>query len=243
MLAQRTSGESSTKNLVRQGRRGDCGYVITAVTHCPGEISCSGHGVCSGSPTYTCECSDGWQGADCSLKTCPSGKSWFMRPTAEDVAHLTRAECSDMGTCDRVSGECACVAGFEGAACDRMSCPGTTGATTAAAESDAGGAAYAASGTPCNAHGQCVTMSMLAEATDENGVATDYTYGGTPNNPLTWDHDMVQVCRCFVFWCDVGREQARARMRLLGALRTRRRFGTTKCRANNHVHEKHMLIW
>lgn len=122
-----------------------------------------------------CDCSDGWQGADCSLKTCPSGKSWFMRPTAENVAHLTHTECSDMGTCDRVSGECACVDGFGGAACDRMYCPGT------------------ASETPCNGHGQCVTMSMLAEATDENGVATDYTYGGTPNNPLTWDHDMVQV--------------------------------------------------
>ena len=164
------------KNTAPQGRRGDCGYVITAVTHCPGEISCSGHGVCSGSPTYRCDCSDGWQGADCSLKTCPSGKSWFMRPTDENVAHLTLTECSDMGTCDRVSGECACMGGFEGAACDRMSCPGT-----------------AATGAPCNGHGQCVTMAMLAEATDENGVATDYTYGGTPNNPLTWDHDMVQV--------------------------------------------------
>lgn len=117
-----------------------------------------------------------------------------MRPTAENVAHLSRMECSDMGTCDRVSGECACVDGFEGAACDRMSCPGMGTAATAAAESDGGGGAtYDASGTPCNGHGQCVTMAMLAEATDENGVATDYTYGGTPNNPLTWDHDMVQV--------------------------------------------------
>eukprot|EP00752_Nemacystus_decipiens_P007656 g6844.t1 len=165
-----------------EGRRGDCGYVITAVTHCPGEISCSGHGVCSGSPTYACDCSDGWQGADCSLKTCPFGKSWFMRPTDENVAHLTRAECSDMGTCDRITGECACVSGFEGAACDRMSCPGMLTAS--------------ASSAPCNGHGQCVTMAMLAEATDDNGVATDYTYGGTPNNPLTWDHDMVQGCLC-----------------------------------------------
>ncbi|CAM9423706.1 unnamed protein product [Ectocarpus sp. 12 AP-2014] len=177
-----------------EGRRGDCGYVITAVTHCPGEISCSGHGVCSGSPTYACDCSDGWEGADCSLKTCPFGKSWFMRPTADNVAHLTRTECSDMGTCDRVSGECACVDGFEGSACDRMSCPGA--AATSSVEGETGGGTYDDSETACNGHGQCMTMAMLAEATDENGVATDYTYGGTPNDPLTWDHDMVQGCLC-----------------------------------------------
>jgi len=99
-----------------------------------------------------------------------------------------------MGTCDRVSGECDCVDGFEGAACDRMSCPGSSTATTAAAASDGDGS-YAASDSACSGHGQCVTMAMLAEATDENGVATDYTYGATPNNALTWDHDMVQVRR------------------------------------------------
>lgn len=114
-----------------------------------------------------------------------------MRPTAENVAHLTRSECSDMGTCDRVSGECDCVDGFEGAACDRMSCPGSSSGTAAAASD--GDGSYAASDTACSGHGQCVTMAMLAEATDENGVATDYTYGATPNNALTWDHDMVQV--------------------------------------------------
>ncbi|CAN0124304.1 unnamed protein product, partial [Hapterophycus canaliculatus] len=181
---------SNGYNEKARGRRGDCGYVVTAVTHCPGEISCSGHGVCSGSPTYACDCSDGWQGADCSLKTCALGKSWFMRPTAKNVAHLTRTECSDMGTCDRVSGECACVDGFEGSACDRMSCPGTTSAATAATSGSDG--TYDASESACTGHGQCLTMSMLAEAADENGVATDYTYGATPNDALTWDHDMVQ---------------------------------------------------
>lgn len=179
-----------------QGRRGDCGFVVTAVTHCPGEISCSGHGVCSGSPTYTCDCSDGWQGADCSIKTCPYGKSWFMRPSADNTAHLTRTECSSMGTCDRVTGDCTCVDGFEGAACDRMSCPGTeTGTYDKDLSAVEAGGPYASS-TPCSGHGQCVTMSMLAEASDENGVDMDYTYGGIPNDPATWDHDMIQGCLC-----------------------------------------------
>lgn len=169
---------------------------MTAVTHCPGEISCSGHGVCAGSPTYACECSDGWQGVDCSLKTCPYGKSWFMRPTADDTAHLTRTECSDMGTCDRVTGDCKCIDGFEGSACDRMSCPAAGGWENEGGGDD-DGAGHDGGGTTvglsCNGQGQCVTMSMLAEAALKNdGTAADYTYGDTPNDPLTWDRDMVQ---------------------------------------------------
>ncbi|CAM9140099.1 unnamed protein product, partial [Discosporangium mesarthrocarpum] len=168
-----------------QGRRGDCGYIVTAVTHCPGEISCSGHGVCAGSPTYECSCSNGWSGGDCSLKTCAFGKSWFSLPTADETAHLDPWECSNMGECDRTTGECHCVDGFEGSACDRMSCPGR-----ALAEGDDSAA-------PCSGHGQCMTMAMLAEeAADGDGVEADYTYGATPNDPLRWDHDMVQGCLC-----------------------------------------------
>lgn len=104
-----------------------------------------------------------------------------------------------MGTCDRVSGECACVDGFEGSACDRMSCPGTTSATEA--ETSGSDGTYDASETACTGHGQCLTMSMLAEAADENGVATEYTYGATPNDAFTWDHDMVQVGPMLVPLC------------------------------------------
>lgn len=93
-----------------------------------------------------------------------------------------------MGTCDRVSGECSCVDGFEGSACDRMSCPGST--STAMSGSDG---TYAASESACTGHGQCLTMAMLAEVAQDNGVATDYTYGSTPNDAFTWDHDMMQV--------------------------------------------------
>ncbi|CAM9423451.1 unnamed protein product, partial [Choristocarpus tenellus] len=169
-----------------EGQRGDCGYVVTAVTHCPGEVSCSGHGVCSGSPTYDCDCSDGWTGSDCSLKTCSYGKSWFAVPTADNTAHLDRSECSGMGECDRSMGVCRCIDGFEGSACDRMSCPGGIGGGVE--ESDR---------VLCNDHGQCMTMSMLAvEASDSDGQEADYTYGATPNDPKTWDHDMVQGCFC-----------------------------------------------
>lgn len=100
-----------------------------------------------------------------------------------------------MGTCDRVTGECVCVDGFEGAGCDRMSCPGT-GVDSGDAGLNEDGGTYAASTVICNGHGQCISMAMLAEEADENGVAADYTYGATPNDGDSWDHDMVQGCLC-----------------------------------------------
>lgn len=47
------------------GQRGDCGYVISTVTACPGDIACSGQGTCRGPPTYDCICNDGFTGGDC----------------------------------------------------------------------------------------------------------------------------------------------------------------------------------
>jgi hypothetical protein len=39
-------------------------------------------------------------------------------------------------------------------------------------------------------------MQVMAEAKTENGDARDYSYGQTPNNRHTWDHDQVQGCIC-----------------------------------------------
>lgn len=141
-----------------------------------GETVCSGHGVCSGSSSYKCSCYDGWTAGDCSKRSCPSGPAWFDEPSADNTAHAL-TECSGMGICDQATGKCTCSAGYEGGACERMSCPG--GATT-----------------PCNGHGQCLTMSRLALEATSNGVPQSYTYGATPNLPATWDHDQVQGCRC-----------------------------------------------
>jgi hypothetical protein len=72
------------------GTRGDCGYIISATTKvvssCPGELACSGHGVCDTS-SFRCFCSSGWMGGDCSEMVCPLGLSWFSLPTADNVAH------------------------------------------------------------------------------------------------------------------------------------------------------------
>lgn len=139
------------------GLRGDCGYATTEIVHCPGDIECSNHGVCSEKPSYTCECSYGWTGADCSQRVCNSGKAWFDMPSATDTAHDT-AECSNAGTCDRRRGDCLCSAGFSGGSCNRLDCP-----------------------KDCNNQGTCNTMEEIARDTTLNGDETSWTYGETPN--------------------------------------------------------------
>jgi len=53
-------------------------------------------------------------------------------------------ECSNKGTCSRQTGECQCFDGYDGAACERASCPGFPNS--------------------CSGHGTCKTISQLAAA-------------------------------------------------------------------------------
>jgi len=184
------TGYDTSNGYDQRGQRGDCGYVLTTIQQCPGIISCSGHGKCSNSPKFRCECSEGWTGSDCSNRVCPKGTSWFTRPTEEDnLAHVfEHVECSDMGICDRESGTCICMDGFSGASCNRLVCPGSV--STGEVNND----------DVCSGHGQCHDMSTLAELAEVNGDAADFTYGATPNNPHTWDAFRMQGCLCDEKW-------------------------------------------
>lgn len=159
------------------GSRGDCGYIAdpSTVTECPYgrslagyerpyEEPCSGHGLCDTS-TYTCTCFEGWTGADCQDQQCPFGPAWFDEATATDVAHAS-AECSNRGVCDRFYGKCTCDDGFEGAACERMTC-----------------------NNDCNEHGRCLTLAEIASLHGR-------TYGTDPNAMETWDAHRVTACVC-----------------------------------------------
>jgi len=173
-----STGYDTSDGYGGSGTRGDCGYNKDNAQFCPGVIACSGHGECA-SDTFKCSCFAGWQGADCSERICPFGNSWFMSPTSDNQAHLTSTECSDMGICDRTTGLCTCFTGFEGSSCNVMKCPGAT--------------------TECNGKGQCYTMNQLArEARLENGDEPTvlFTYGETPNDPLTWDAERIKGCHC-----------------------------------------------
>ncbi|DAZ92410.1 TPA: hypothetical protein N0F65_000194 [Lagenidium giganteum] len=148
--------------------------------------NCNGHGRCN-TATKTCSCMEGYgaptdvavyKTPDCSLRTCPSGPSWFSIPTAANSAGKVM-ECSGAGFCDRNSGQCKCLAGFEGADCQRASCPNG-----------------------CSGHGRCFTMSELATLTQALPLSAPTTYGGAVTT-TTWDQDRVQGCVCDSSW-DVG---------------------------------------
>jgi len=162
------------------GTRGDCGYATQTIQFCPGTVSCSAHGQCKNNPTYRCQCSDGWTGADCSERLCPKGLTWFSYPESDNVAHISDySECSNAGLCNRNTGVCECQLGFTGAACDRLTCPGAT--------ADSAG---------CSDHGQCLDMNSMAALATINGDLAHFTYGDTPNVPKTWDAFRLFGCLC-----------------------------------------------
>jgi len=179
-LCSCADGFDTSNGEDEEGTRGDCGFASATTTACPGEIECNQKGVCADWPTYKCTCGEGWTGADCSVRTCPKGKAWFRFPTADDKAHDEIIECSDMGYCDREEGTCNCATNFGGGACERLLCPGGD--------------------TPCTDHGQCLSIGVMATEATVNGVKQGYTYGATPNNAATWDHDKVMGCLCDEGW-------------------------------------------
>jgi len=111
----------------------------------PNGLPCSGNGNMEGT---VCDCFQGFSGAACEKRLCPEGEAWADVPTADDTAHGL-AECSNKGHCDYDTGTCLCVPGFEGKACERMSCSMN-----------------------CNGHGSCFSMERQA-ALPEYGM--DYS--------------------------------------------------------------------
>ncbi|KAL3660226.1 hypothetical protein V7S43_014757 [Phytophthora oleae] len=156
--------------------RGDCGAPSRIPVGCPGDLACSGHGTCSATPSYRCSCAKGWQGGDCSERVCPSGRSWFDYPSADNVAHQLWTECSGAGECDRSNGQCKCHPPYTGSACELMACGGTD--------------------VECNGYGQCLTLYDLAPMTRINGVTRSFTYGEDPNDVSTWDARRIRTCLC-----------------------------------------------
>ena len=74
----------SSNGQFELGNRGDCGFIEKAVPSCfvAGKDVCNGHGFCS-NVTHTCQCTSGWHGITCGLRSCPlvslAGRSsvWF----------------------------------------------------------------------------------------------------------------------------------------------------------------------
>jgi hypothetical protein len=86
-----------------------------ALAGCPNH--CGGHGTCSSNDV--CTCFPGFEGFDCSLRTCPKGQAWATNA----VDPHSYSECSAQGSCNRNTGDCDCFAGFGGFACTRSMFP------------------------------------------------------------------------------------------------------------------------
>jgi len=75
------------------------------------DLNCGPNGTCVDG---TCECDQGYSGANCQTNVCDSGDC--QNGTCDPVT----GECVDCnnGTCDTVTGECNCDDGYEGEFCD-----------------------------------------------------------------------------------------------------------------------------
>eukprot|EP00750_Incisomonas_marina_P016167 INCI19038.3.p1 GENE.INCI19038.3~~INCI19038.3.p1 ORF type:complete len:303 (+),score=31.48 INCI19038.3:366-1274(+) len=150
---------------------------------CPND--CNGHGACDYA-TGVCTCDDGWgsssdvsdyKSLDCSLRTCPSGISWSGVPTSAITAR-TRRECSGVGICNKLSGECKCSGLFFGDACEYSGCPNS-----------------------CSGHGRCVNNFEVCEepSVEPVGQTTNVTYGLVTSDEA-WDSARIFGCVCDSSW-------------------------------------------
>ena len=129
-----------------------------------------------------CKCATGFTGANCALRSCPTGRSWFSLPTGQNVGHPSDAVCSDAGICDENSGTCSCREGFTGRACERLACP--------LGDSSSSGANV------CSGHGECLSMRMAAQRASLDSGLNAILYGTDPNSGDAWDADHVYGCHC-----------------------------------------------
>lgn len=125
--------------------------------------NCNRNGFCN---RWTeCQCFDGYTGNDCSKRKCPLGPHMGDVASATDTAHAL-AECSGRGTCDRGSGLCQCLDGFEGQNCARSKC---------------------ANG--CSGMGDCINLRRAAS--EQDGIAFNHSTTYT-----LWDADIIYGCKC-----------------------------------------------
>ena len=59
-----------------------------------------------------CSCRDGFAGADCAERVCPTGLDPEEMYSVVDTSTLTAHTCSNRGLCDALTGECACFPGY-----------------------------------------------------------------------------------------------------------------------------------
>lgn len=126
----------------------------------------------------------------------------LMDDTAGNVLSNTAhdyIECSNKGLCDREKGECECLPGYDGAACQRASCPSNVNSITPGSGANErsniaykvfnGKSAFTGRATDnaqvnqCSGHGTCMTIEQLAFLDNSNIYDL-------------WDKDTSMGCKC-----------------------------------------------
>ena len=126
----------------------------------------------------------------------------LMADTAGNVYSNTAhdyMECSNKGLCDRDTGHCECLPGYDGVACQRASCPSTVDSITPGSTGDGSNLAFKvfnsksafvgrsvqnkAQTNQCSGHGTCMTQEHLAFLDNDN------IYN-------LWDKDTTMGCKC-----------------------------------------------
>lgn len=126
----------------------------------------------------------------------------LMEDTAGNVIANTAhdyMECSNKGLCDRAVGQCECLPGYDGVACQRASCPSKANSNTpGSGQGDRSNTSFKvfnaqsafngrASTVPqrdqCSGHGTCMTIEQLAFL--DHGNVYDL-----------WDKDSTMGCKC-----------------------------------------------
>jgi hypothetical protein len=108
----------------------------------------------------------------------PMGTTEQYPDAGSNEAHFYM-ECSNKGLCDRKSGDCECFDGYDGAACERASCPGGHGGSSE----------------QCSGHGSCHSIAVLTEKHSYSGLPlevrdmTQAYYG-------LWDKNATRGCDC-----------------------------------------------
>jgi hypothetical protein len=127
--------------------------------------NCHQHGLCN---EYSrCDCFTGYEGPDCSKRSCPTGRMYADIASSEDNAH-SYGECSGRGQCDYETGLCKCdtANGFYGLSCQYKTCSNN-----------------------CNSHGRCISLQQAAESYD--GWNLNHTTSYT-----NWDATLLSGCEC-----------------------------------------------
>ncbi|XP_028667143.1 tenascin-N isoform X9 [Erpetoichthys calabaricus] len=97
MLLRLSRLEEEVNSLKDQCSQGCCGGGKGGIASL-----CSNHGTFK-RETCECDCDEGWEGEDCSTRSCPN-------------------DCTDNGRCE--DGKCICYQGYAGVDCSELLCPG-----------------------------------------------------------------------------------------------------------------------